>query len=237
MTQTQKKLVLFDIDGTLIRCGKAPRRAITEAMKNVFGTSGNVDQYPFSGKTDSQIIFDVIKGAAIDEKIVLNRLPEAITKYVELLQATLQTGDITIMSGIQTLLDALDQQSQVTLGLLTGNVFEGAKIKLTCAGLHSYFFNGYDSIGAFGSDAMNRNQLPAIAVKRALARTGQLFKEKNIVIIGDSPYDVLCGKSLNVKSIAVATGWHAMNELQEHQPDYFFDDFSDTGKAVESILN
>ncbi|KAB2877684.1 HAD hydrolase-like protein [bacterium] len=233
----QEKLVLFDIDGTLILCGKAPRRAITEAMKTIYGTAGNVDRYPFSGKTDTQIIYDIITNAAIDEEIVKNRMQEALEKYVTTLQATLQPADIKVLTGIRDLLKQLHEQTKVTLGLLTGNVAEGARVKLTRAGLDSYFFNGKGSIGAFGSDSMNRNDLPAIAVERAYAHTGRLFKEKDIVIIGDSPYDVLCGKSLNVKSIAVATGWHKMNELQEHQPDYYFDDFSDTKKVVESILN
>lgn len=236
-TMDQQKLVLFDIDGTLIQCGKAPRRAITEAMKTVFGTTGNVDQYPFSGKTDTQIVFDVITGAAVDEITVKGRLQETIGKYVELLYATLQPADITFMKGIRELLDALHGHTQMTLGLLTGNVAEGAKIKLTRAGLNSYFFNGQGAIGAFGSDSMNRNDLPAIAVQRAYERTGRLYKEKNIVIIGDSPYDILCGKSINVKSIAVATGWHSRVELEEHKPDFYFDDFTDTKRVVESILN
>lgn len=232
-----KKLVLFDIDGTLIQCGKAPRRAITAAMKSVFGTAGEVDRYPFSGKTDTQIIFDVIKAAAVDEKIILNRLQDAIDTYLALLQENLRPEDITVMSGIKVLLAALEQHALVTLGLLTGNVAGGAKIKLSRAGLGSYFFNGEHAIGAFGSDAMIRNELPGIAVKRAHQRTGELYKEKDIVIIGDSPYDVLCGKSLNVKSIAVATGWHSKDELMEHQPDYFFYNFLDTERVVSSILN
>jgi phosphoglycolate phosphatase-like HAD superfamily hydrolase len=123
------------------------------------------------------------------------------------------------------------------LGLLTGNVVKGAEIKLARAGLHKYFFDGKDALGAFGSDSMSRNDLPAIAVERAYARTGRLFKEKDIVIIGDSPYDIICGRELNARSIAVATGWHTEGELRKHEPDYLFGDFSATHEVMRAILN
>ena len=231
-----KKLILFDIDGTLIHCGKAPRRAITEAMRAVFGTTGNVDSYPFSGKTDTQIIYDVITGAAVSEVIVRDKMQETIDGYVTRLHATLEPNDVKTLDGITVLLNHLLEQEHAILGLLTGNVAKGAEINLTRAGLHPYFFNGKGAIGAFGSDSMNRNELPAIAVKRAYERTGRLFKEKDIVIIGDSPYDIICAKGVNARSIAVATGWHTPVELREYEPDYLFDNFSATHDVVNAIF-
>jgi phosphoglycolate phosphatase-like HAD superfamily hydrolase len=232
-----QKLVLFDVDGTLIHCGKAPRRAITEAMVAVYGTAGDVDHYPFSGKTDMQIIFDVITQADVDPKIVKTKMQEVILQYLNLLEKTLDSKDVKTLVGIVELLDALRDHSQATLGLLTGNVLQGAKIKLSRAGLHDYFFNGKGTVGAFGSDSMDRNDLPVIAAQRAFEATGKAFQEKNIVIIGDSPYDITCGRSLNVRTIAVGTGWHTEEELREYRPDYFFSDFCDTQTVVNAIMD
>lgn len=232
-----KKLVLFDIDGTLILCGKAPRRAITESMRSVFGTAGNVDSYSFSGKTDKQIIYDVITGAAVSEDTVHEKMQETIDGYITRLHATLEPADVKTLEGITALLEHLQEHEHAVLGLLTGNVAKGAEIKLARAGLHKYFFDGKDALGAFGSDSMSRNDLPAIAVERAYARTGRLFKEKDIVIIGDSPYDITCGRGLNARSIAVATGWHTADELRKYEPDYLFDNFSATHEVVRAILN
>jgi phosphoglycolate phosphatase-like HAD superfamily hydrolase len=84
---------------------------------------------------------------------------------------------------------------------------------------------------------MDRNDLPVIAAQRAFEATGKTFKEKNIVIIGDSPYDITCGSSLNVRTIAVGTGWHSEKELREHNPDYFFSDFSNKQTVVNAIMD
>ncbi len=232
-----RKLVLFDIDGTLIHCGKAPRRAITEAMVAIYGTAGDVNNYPFSGKTDMQIIYDVITGASIEAEIVKSKMREAIQGYLDRLQQTLNPNDVKVLDGIVRLLEDLKDHSQAVLGLLTGNVMEGAKIKLSRAGLDTYFFDGNGIIGAFGSDSMSRNDLPALAVQRAFEATGKTFREKDIVIIGDSPYDITCGRSLNVRSIAVATGWHKEDELRTYNPDHLFDNFNDTQAVMSAILN
>jgi len=231
-----KKLVLFDIDGTLILSGKTPRRAITQAMEKIFGTSGQVDQYPFSGKTDLQIIYEVMIGAQIEESEVKAKIDEAIRQYVQLIRTYLRPEEITVLKGITNLLSSLKEDSGIVLGLLTGNVMEGAKIKLSRAGLDTYFFNGDGPVGAFGSDSMLRDDLPKIAVDRALKRFGHHFLGKEVVIIGDSPFDVSCGRSLGVKSVAVATGWHTTAELAVHGPDYLFEDFSNTSQALRVIV-
>lgn len=231
-----KRLVLFDIDGTLVLCGKAPRNAITQAMINIFGTAGPVDQFPFSGKTDPQIISELMRAAQLTDAIIQAGVPKAIADYIAALESTLQSDDIRILKGVQNLLAQLSIRDDVVLGLLTGNVLQGAQIKLMRAGLGHYFFNGVQPLGAFGSDSMHRHDLPAIAVERARIITHRQFSGKEIVIIGDSPSDVLCGKSLNVKSIAVATGWHKIDELKTYEPDFVFEDLSRTDAVTEVIL-
>lgn len=231
-----RKLVLWDIDGTLIRCGKSPRNAIVASMEEVFGTRGDVDNYPFSGKTDPQIIYDVMTAARIDENQVLAQMQSVLEGYVSRLDKTLSPDEIRIFGGIVELLDQLSKHNEVVQGLLTGNVIDGARIKLSRAGLGHYFFNGKTPLGAFGSDARHRPELPAIAVQRAWEMTGRRFEAKDIVIIGDSPYDVLCGKHLNVRSIAVATGWHTVDDLKSYEPDAVYSDFSDTSEVLKTIL-
>ncbi len=232
-----KKLVLFDIDGTLILCGKAPRRSITKAMQEVFGTAGAADGYSFSGKTDPQIVLDLMVQAGIPEATVRDRLQRAIRMYVEALRTTLRPEDIRVLAGVPELLDALSRLDQVVLGLLTGNVLEGARTKIEQAGLGGYFPNGDHGIGAFGSDSMRRDDLPAVAVRRARERTGHSFTGSDIVIVGDSPSDVGCGRPLGVKTIAVATGWHTADELAVHGPDHLFENLQDTAAVLQAILS
>lgn len=232
-----KTLVLFDIDGTLITCGKTPRRSITRAMEEIFGTRGGVDAYPFSGKTDTQIVYDVMTGANFASGDVQERMQSALRRYAELLDADLKPDEIHVLDGVVALLDELNSHSGAVLGLLTGNILEGARIKLGRAGLDHYFFNGAPVIGAFGSDSMHRHELASLAVRRAGDITGLAFNGKSIVIVGDSPYDILCGKHLNAKSVAVTTGWHSAQELKEHDPDHLLPGFGDTEAALHCLFN
>ncbi len=119
----------------------------------------------------------------------------------------------------------------MTLGLLTGNLERGARLKLAPPDYNRYF-----PFGAFGSDSADRYTLPPVAVERALAHTGRRFSGKSIVIVGDSVHDVACGRDLGVRSVAVATGITSVERLGAEGPDALLADFSDTGRALEAIL-
>lgn len=231
------KLVLFDIDGTLLICGKAPRMAITMAMERVFGTSGRALDHSFSGKTDPQIITELMtmEGRGADE--IAEGMPLVVRHYVEELDRTLRPDEIRLLKGVTELLAALQNRADVHLGLLTGNVEEGARIKLDRAGLAGIFFNNGYAVGAYGSDALHRSELPTVAVRRARHVWHHDFHSKDIIIIGDSPNDILCGKSLNVRSLAVATGWHSMEELMAYEPDFAFDTLEATPDIVKAIVS
>lgn len=229
-----KKLVLFDIDGTLMTTGHIARQAITEAMTEVFGSAGNVAKTSFSGKTDPQIVVEIMTELGIPDGDIQARLWESLDRYVMKLSQRLQPSDVTILAGVRELLERLTgMPDQFIIGLLTGNMIEGARIKLTRAGLLKYFDPPW--IGAFGSDAMSRDRLPAIALQRVHERFQRTFLQKDIVIIGDSPHDVTCGKHLNVRSIAVATGWHTVADLLAHGPDHMFADLSDVHAVLAAI--
>lgn len=227
-------LALFDIDGTLIRCGGAPRGAIMTAMKDVFGVWNDNKEYSFSGKTDPQIITELMQAAGVEDGKIRQGMQPVIQRYLDQLDKSLRKEDVRVLNGVWPLLSALRTHPHVQLGLLTGNVEEGARIKLMRAGLDHFFFNG-DGIGAFGSDAMDRRELPAIAVGRAKEVLHREFRPKDIVVIGDSPSDILCGRHLGVKSVAVATGWHTMEELKQFDPDHIFQTFEPVERVVEAI--
>ena len=145
--------------------------------------------------------------------IVRRLVDVCIARYVELLHHEIDGGEVETLPGIREWSTALAADRRALVGLLTGNVLEGARLKLEPTGLYSLF-----KVGAYGSDSALRAELPAVAVARAEALTGRRYAGKDIVIIGDTPADVECGAALGVTSIAVATGRHSMEELEAHGP-------------------
>ena len=132
---------------------------------------------------------------------------------------------------LKGILERLASDSRVTLGLLTGNLEPGARLKLAPPDYNRYF-----PFGAFGSDSADRYRLPRLAVERALAHTGRRYEGKSVVIVGDSVHDVACGRSIGVRSVAVATGITSVERLAAEEPDAVFADFTDTERAAEAIL-
>jgi phosphoglycolate phosphatase-like HAD superfamily hydrolase len=223
------RLVLFDIDCTLIDSHGAGGRAILRAVKDVYGVEGELGDYSFHGRTDPGIISDLatLWGGGEPDGLV----DDCIARYVELLHHEIDGGEVETLPGIRELVTALAADRRALVGLLTGNVLEGARLKLEPTGLYSLF-----KVGAYGSDSALRTELPAVAVARAEALTGRLYAGKDIVIIGDTPADVECGASLGVVAVAVATGRHSVDELAVHAPDHLFADLSDWRAAYDAII-
>ncbi|MBM3269416.1 MAG: HAD family hydrolase [Candidatus Sericytochromatia bacterium] len=225
------RLVLFDIDGTLLSTGRAGADALLRALAETYGTTGPIERWSFGGKTDPQIVWELMTEAGVDPVVVEARFDAVIDRYLAHLEARMDPARIKLKPGVTPLLEALAAHPGVVLGLLTGNVVAGAELKLRSAGLWSYF-----TLGAYGSDHRHREHLPAIAASRAEELTGRRFAGKEIVIIGDTPNDVLCGRGLGCKAIAVATGSYGRDDLAAHDPDYCFADLSDTPAVVGAIL-
>lgn len=202
-----------------------------KALDEVYGTTGPIDRWSFGGKTDPQIIWELMLEAGLPSERVEAGYDAVISRYLEHLEAVIDPGRVKLKPGIRPLLDALDGQARVVLGLLTGNVAGGAELKLRGAGIRDYFL-----LGAYGCDHRSRDQLPPIAARRAQALTGRRFEGKEIVIIGDTPNDVACGRGIGVKAIAVATGTVPIGELEACGPDWCFDDLSDTETVLDAIL-
>lgn len=224
------RLVLFDIDGTLLSAGRAARESVLAALEQVYGWSGSAERHDFSGKTDPQIIRELIRESVGDARCE-TELRRALEVYLAELTRRLTPESVVPKPGIPALLERLARDPHVTLALLTGNLERGARLKLEPPG-----FNRYFSFGAFGSDSADRYELPAVAIERAREATGREFSGKSVVIVGDSVHDVACGRALGVRAVAVATGPTPASRLKREEPDALFDDFADVDRAEEAIL-
>lgn len=228
------KLVLFDIDGTLLLTAGAGRRAIERALHEVFGSTGPRD-YHFDGKTDPQIVRDLMRSAGHGDDHIDTRMEDLFARYLRYLDVELTRPEHRprALPGVHELLDALESNENVILGLLTGNLREGASAKLQSVGINPARFR----VGAFGSDHEHRPELPAIAQARTKSELGVDVRGAAIVVIGDTPSDLTCGKSLGASAIGVATGRYSVAELLEYDPFAVFADLSQTDVVLRAILD
>ena len=227
------KLVLFDIDGTLLWGDGAARRAFEGALAQEFGAAGD-PRVRYDGKTDRQIARELMRGEGHDDAAIDARLDAAIAAYLARLAREVADGrrHFERLPGVAELLDALEARADVVLGLLTGNVEGGAAIKLAAAGID----RGRFRVGAFGCDHEHRPELPRVAQRRARALLGRDLPGGDIVIIGDTPADIDCARPVGARSVAVATGRYAPDELAAHAPAALLPDLVDTAAAVRAIL-
>ena len=225
-------LVLFDIDGTLLSAAGAGRRAIHRALRDVFGSTGPAD-YWFDGKTDRQIVRDLMRADGHVDESIDARMDAVLGRYLACLGDELSDPQHPprLHAGVSELLDALDQRADVVLGLLTGNLQDGARCKLAAAGLDPSRF----VVGAFGSDHENRPQLPALAQRRARERLGVDVPGSAVVVIGDTPADIACGQGIGARSIGVATGRYSVEELTACGAGSVFEDLTRTEEVVAAI--
>ena len=227
-----RKLVLFDIDGTIMNTDSGGASSCQETLQEIFNRPVSLDDYMMSGKTDTQIVLELMEREGVDRDVTTENLDAIYDGYIDRLNREVAVWDPEICPGIPVLVESLSQMDEVLLGLLTGNIKRGAEVKLNQIGLWSYF-----KTGAFGDRAPERKLLPGIAQKVAEEQIGKRFEKKDIVIIGDTPNDILCGRDLNVKAIAVATGSYDVETLGSYDPDYLFEDLSDTDRVVEAIMS
>jgi len=230
--ETRMRVLLFDIDGTLIWGHGVGHRALVRAMEEVFGTTGAHEEYDWRGKTDPLIVRDLLRNAGIPEETVAARLPECFDRYVRHLETSLANGHrIDVLPGIATLLPALAERRAAMIGLLTGNVERGAIAKLRPTGLLPYF-----RTGAYGSDDPDRRRLPSVARARIRTLTGRDVEFTDMTIIGDTPLDVDCARACGARAVAVATGQHTVAELGACNPDIVLPNFADVEAAARVLL-
>lgn len=228
------RIVLFDIDGTILRSGGVGRIAMERALTEIFGTPGHAD-YRYDGKTDRQIVRESMRHEGKTDEQIDNAMTALLASYVRELHSELGSGkrQVHIYPGVVELMDELEKRDDVVLGLLTGNIVEGAKAKLGAAGIDFSRFH----VNAFGSDHEDRPQLPAIAQERAREKLGADVPGNRVVVIGDTPADIRCGEAIGARAIGVATGRYTVDELNEHGAYAVFETLADTDAVMERIMN
>lgn len=228
------RLLLFDIDGTLVDTAGAGREALRRALREVFGATGPIDSFDFHGKTDPGIVRGLLREAGRPGDEVDASLPSLWGVYLEALGDELErrrrAGRVRPYPGVRVLLERTARDDRFELALVTGNLAPGAWKKLEAAELAHHF-----GFGAFGSDSARREDLPPLALRRAARQLGREYAPAEAVVIGDTPEDVRCARASGTRAVTVATGRHGPDELAEHDPDRVFEDLSDTGGVLEAL--
>ena len=230
----KSKLVLFDIDGTILLTAGAGRRAIVAAISEQVGHASGLQQVRFDGKTDPQIVTELLEAAGLPGPHRPDRVEALCSRYIDLLEYELQqpTSSTTLMPGVLPLLDRLEQSEEVVLGLLTGNMARGAALKLRSGGLDPERF----PVGAYGSDAAQRTELPPIAAQRAAEYFGRVPSGAEVVIIGDTPADIACGACIGARAVGVATGAYSVTDLMTCAPHAVFENLTNTDRVLQAIF-
>jgi phosphoglycolate phosphatase len=224
----ERRLILFDIDSTLINSGGAGIAALKLATRNKFGVDHSLSGIEIAGRTDSGIVRQIL--AKYGTQPTDQEVKAFLDSYVELLANQLPRCDGRVLPGIERLLQWIKSQPHLTLGLLTGNIERGAQLKLEHYRLWKYF-----RFGAFADDHHDRNELGAVARQRAFEHSGWQFAPSHIDVIGDTEHDIACGKAIGARTIAVATGSRSREKLAESKPDFLFNDFAPTEQVVATV--
>ncbi len=224
-----KKLVLFDIDKTLIKSSRGHRGAFSEAFKTVYGVDSTIDVISYHGMTDQQIIVEVLKKNGLDEQKIKSKLKECMKIMIESFNKTIDTDNIIVLDGVSELLEELDKRN-ILMGLVTGNLEPIAKAKLKKVGLNRYF-----KVGGFGSDDMNRTNLVKLAIKRAEGFDFN-YDNGNIFLVGDTPLDIKAGKEAGVITIGVTTGIYSKEDLKNANADFILENLKNKRKFLEMIV-
>jgi phosphoglycolate phosphatase len=223
-------LLLWDIDGTLVSMDRAGERALLLAIKELYERDlGLLLPVDLRGRTDTSIVRDLltflqVAGGPDEER----RLQLA---YLSHMPATMPAGKARVLAGIREALEAVHAHPEIHQALLTGNLKEGARLKLSFLGLWHYF-----EFGAFADDSHIRDELGPFALARAEESLGIKFPPDRVYIIGDTPHDIACGKAIGAKTIAVATGAFSVEELAALNPTHTFADLSDTQALLNVVV-
>jgi phosphoglycolate phosphatase len=223
-----KRLLLFDIDGTLIYSGGAGVHALKSALVERFRIADDLRDIEIAGMTDSGIVVSILKKHQIP--VTNENVSAFLDSYVHFLSLELPRREGKLLPGVLELLERLKSRPQLVLALLTGNVSRGAQLKLEHYGVWHFF-----EFGAFADDHQDRNRLGSFARARAKEKHGSEFSAGEIDVIGDTPRDIACGKAFGARTIAVATGTWTREQLAEHQPDFLIDDLSDVDRVIDTL--
>jgi len=220
------RLVLFDIDGTLVR-GGAGGRALRSALLQIYALPAGNDGVRYDGKTDPRIVREILVYHGQEDLFTEERVSSLFSLYLSCLREELTAGgDFQVLPGAHDLVRTLNRKDEFLLGLATGNIEEGARLKLERGGLESFF-----SFGGFGSDAEDRTDLIRIAIERGHQKNNHSHPEKSF-IVGDTPRDIVHGKEAGAHTLAVASGNYSVEDLKSYKPDAVVESF----QPIEPVL-
>ncbi|HEY7726860.1 MAG TPA: HAD hydrolase-like protein [Candidatus Eisenbacteria bacterium] len=226
------RLILFDIDGTLLRDGVSSQIAFARALRETYNTAGPIHAFKFAGMTDPECVTAIMRLAGVDERTIHQRREECLRRYIEILQSEiLLHDDGHLFPGVRELLERLNKLDDVLVGLLTGNVLRGAELKLRRWDLERYF-----RFGAYGDDHEDRPVLAQIALEKGRALAGRPLTGRDTTVIGDTPKDVACARAIGARAVAVATGSVGREELFASAPDALLDSFEDHTAALRALF-
>ncbi len=221
-------VLLFDIDGTLLSTGGAGQKAMELALQAAFGIESICGDIPAAGRTDHAITTDFLRLHGVADDAATRE--KFTATYYKHLPITLKTQHGRILPGVEPMLQALGEQAQVRMGLLTGNFREGARLKLSHYAIDHYF-----RFGGYGDHHPNRDDVARLAYAAAIENMGGDAPPRETWVIGDTPSDVKCGRAIGARVLAVATGMFSTDELAACNPDVLLEDFSDLEATLESL--
>jgi phosphoglycolate phosphatase len=226
------RLILFDIDGTLLREGLAPKIAFARALRETYNTSGPVQNFKFAGMTDPECVVEIMRLAGLDDATIFERRDECLRRYVDHLTVEMKNHDgAKLHPGVRELLERLNKLEHVLVGLLTGNILRGAQLKLRRWNLEPFF-----RFGAYGDDHENRSVLAQIALDKARALTGLPIAGADTTVVGDTPRDITCARAIGARAVVVATGHVSRLELARAAPDALLDSFENYEAALRAMF-
>jgi phosphoglycolate phosphatase len=224
----ERRLILWDIDSTLVNTGAAGQHALVRATIERFGGDGDLSGVEIAGRTDTSIARQILE--KFGEPVTQENVKSFLDRYVALLPEELPRRKGRVLPGVLELLEKLSEQSDKTLGLLTGNLQRGARLKLEHYHLWHFF-----PFGAFADDHHDRNALGPCALGRAVAHAGCGFSPGHIDVVGDTGHDIACGRAIGARTVAVATGSWSRERLAECQPDFLFDDLANVDEVKRKL--
>jgi phosphoglycolate phosphatase len=214
------RLVLFDIDGTLVHTGHAGTQAFAKTVATEFDLHHGAEKMKFAGRTDVSLVREFFKIHGLPE--TPEHFSQFFERYVFWLDHILAHSNGSVCKGVREFIRDLQALPQPPmLGLLTGNIRLGAELKLRRYDLWEIFH-----VGAFADDNEDRNQIAVAALERGRRVLGKNLQPQEIIVVGDTPFDIRCGKFIGAKVLAVATGGAKLDELKNHKPDWLVQDLT-----------
>ena len=237
VTPTDLRILLWDIDGTLMRSARVDsyKSYTAPVLEGIFGTAGRLAEMSVSGMTDLQIVLEALRDEGFTHEQVRARVGDLRTRYIVEMERAIKSGaqSFYLLPGVREVLEATQSHPRYRNALLTGNIEPAAHLKMRTVGLSEFF----QLPGAFGDDSHDRRDLPALALARINRHLDLDLQPSQFIVIGDTPNDIACARHFGTRAVGVATGrLYGAEDLRACHPDALLPDLSDT-EMVMSVFD